>query len=418
MGARTLTAREARQKLDETRHRNVPFEEKARRALELGRQYLGTDNAHLAQIDPKTGHWEATVSTDPQDGRFPPGVELDLETTYCRQTIATDGPVSLHDAPAQGWDDDPAPDVHGFSCYHGTTLYLDEEPYGTLCFVANDPRDEPFKKDERLFADLVRRLLERELEKQRYQTKLARRTNLVNVLNRVLRHNIRNDMSVIRGRTRILADQLDDSTSATAVLEKIDSLIELCEKARDAEEIVDQNHDRTQTHLGALVRGVVTDVRAEFPAASVRLDAETDITAQVLPSLKRAVRELVENAAKHGGVSPSVTVTVEHGPETLSFEITVQPRDSEPVICRDNIGALPYDGDSFNGSVGTLRDVTDQKRRERELTALKERYETFIEAAPNPVFVADYETGEIVKYLGVKPRGFTVLGPHCTRRRI
>jgi len=310
MGAHTLTAREARQKLDEMGRRNAPFEEKARSALELGRQYLGVDNAHLTWIDTETDHWEAIVSTG-QGEPLQSGVELDLQTTYCRETIGADGPVTLHDAPSQGWDDDPALEAHGFDCYHGTTLYLDGEPYGTLCFVAEESRETPFGEDETLFVDLIRRLLERELERQQHETELTRRTNLVNILNRVLRHNIRNDMSVIRARTQLMADRLEDPTSATAVLEKIDDLIKLCEKARGVEELVDRNHDRTQTELRTLVQGVVADIEAEFPAASVNVEGDTEVTAQVLPSLERAVRELVENAAKHGGESPAVTVTVE-----------------------------------------------------------------------------------------------------------
>ncbi|MEF8825620.1 MAG: PAS domain S-box protein, partial [Halapricum sp.] len=43
------------------------------------------------------------------------------------------------------------------------------------------------------------------------------------------------------------------------------------------------------------------------------------------------------------------------------------------------------------------RDITERKEREQELTRLKRRYETLIEAAPDSVFVADTETGEILE---------------------
>jgi PAS domain S-box/PAS domain S-box len=55
------------------------------------------------------------------------------------------------------------------------------------------------------------------------------------------------------------------------------------------------------------------------------------------------------------------------GPETTTFEIPVQTRDGDSIICEDNMGVLPYDGDSFNGSVGTLRDVTERKERQQQL---------------------------------------------------
>lgn len=43
------------------------------------------------------------------------------------------------------------------------------------------------------------------------------------------------------------------------------------------------------------------------------------------------------------------------------------------------------------------RDITELKRRERELSELQERYRTLVDLAPDPLFVADAETGEIIE---------------------
>jgi|APHM01.1.fsa_nt_gi PAS domain S-box len=321
MQSQSLSVRDARDRIEKTRRRNAPFEQKAREALDLGKRYLGVDSGHLTRIDTENEHWEATVSTDTPDGQFPDGVEGALQTTYCRQTIEADKSIAIHDAPAQGWNDDPAFKTHELGCYYGTTLKLNDELYGTLCFVADEARAEAFQPDEILLVDRIKGLLQQELENQRHQTELTRRRNLVNVLNRVLRHNMRNDMSVIRGRTQLIADQLSDPISATIALEKIDDLIELSEKAREVEEIVIESTDRTQTAIGRLVENIVADVGTEFPAAEITLetDAETgtEISADVLPSFERAVRELVENAVKHGDVPPMVAVTVEHSAQTV-----------------------------------------------------------------------------------------------------
>lgn len=37
---------------------DVDFEQKASRALALGKAYLSVDNAHLTRIDTATEHWE------------------------------------------------------------------------------------------------------------------------------------------------------------------------------------------------------------------------------------------------------------------------------------------------------------------------------------------------------------------------
>jgi PAS domain S-box-containing protein len=65
------------------------------------------------------------------------------------------------------------------------------------------------------------------------------------------------------------------------------------------------------------------------------------------------------------------------GPDNVTFETTIRPKHCDPVVCEDHMGVLPYEGDSFNGSVGILRDITGRKRRERELRRERNRLDEF-----------------------------------------
>ncbi|WIV67384.1 PAS domain S-box protein [Natrialbaceae archaeon AArc-T1-2] len=316
-----ITAQAARNELYEIIQRDIPFEQKARDALELGTQYLGADNGHLTRIDRETDYWEAIVSTDPPDGRFPPGLELDLNTTYCRRTIEANSTIALSDAPTQGWADDPAFEAHGLHCYHGTSLIVDNNTYGTVCFVAEDPREE-FSDGETMFAELIAKLLERELERQQHEAELTRQTNLAIVLNRVLRHNLRNDLSVVRGFTEMMADELGENPYSKTVLDNIDDLIRLGEKARQLDRIVAADFERESTTITALVDDIVEQVSRKYPNASVSAEYDEAIIAAVFPSLERALEELIENAAKHGGDAPTVTVSVDAVPNAVEIEIT------------------------------------------------------------------------------------------------
>ena len=55
------------------------------------------------------------------------------------------------------------------------------------------------------------------------------------------------------------------------------------------------------------------------------------------------------------------------GPSISRFGVDIVPKAGEPIRCRDHMAALPYDGECFEGSVGILRDVSTERRREREL---------------------------------------------------
>jgi len=307
--------------LYERMRQDIPFENKARQALKVGRDYLDADNGHLTRIDQETDHWEAVVSTDPPDGDFPPGLELDLQTTYCRRVLETNSQVAVNDAPNQGFAEDPAYKSHRVHCYVGTPLRINGEQYGTVCFVATDPQGEPYSESEKMLAELITHMLERELEREQYETQLLRQTNLSLVLNRVLRHNLRNKMAVARGYTQLMAEQVSESNYGQQALRSIDNVLNLSEKARELDEIIASDDERSHRNVRTLVEEVITDVRSEYPAASISIDGAEEVPAAILPSFRRAVRELIVNAAKHGGDEPTVEVTVELIPDAVKVRI-------------------------------------------------------------------------------------------------
>lgn len=86
------------------------------------------------------------------------------------------------------------------------------------------------------------------------------------------------------------------------------------------------------------------------------------------------------------------TLLSSEGPEKTRFEVTVLPKDGDPVVCQDHMSVLPYYGERFNGSVGILRDITERKARERALTRQNERLDEFASVVAhdlrNPLNVA------------------------------
>ena len=61
------------------------------------------------------------------------------------------------------------------------------------------------------------------------------------------------------------------------------------------------------------------------------------------------------------------TILSSAGPDIQRFRVDVEPKEGDPIPCRDHMAALPYEGESFDGSVGILRDVSDEVERREEL---------------------------------------------------
>jgi PAS domain S-box-containing protein len=81
------------------------------------------------------------------------------------------------------------------------------------------------------------------------------------------------------------------------------------------------------------------------------------------------------------------------GPDSVRFETEIQPKDGDSIQCEDHMGVLPYDGDSFNGSVGVIRDISEPKAREEQLEQKNEQLEQFTSVVShdlrNPLNIAE-----------------------------
>jgi K+-sensing histidine kinase KdpD len=289
----TLTAVQARRDLYEVMATDLPFEEKAERALDLGEEYLDVDNGHLTKIDQQAEYWKTISSTDPPDGDFPAGLRVDLSTTYCRRTVEQDDSIAFRDAPNQGLETDPAFEAHGVHCYHGTPVTIDEEIYGTVCFVADAPRDRPFTDDETLFAELIARMIERELQRDR----LLDRVDRLNQFASVVSHDLRNPLNVAQGRLSIAGEETDSEHIGIAVdaLERMEDLI------TDVLAMARQGHDVEETERVRL-SSIAETCWQSVETGDAELLIEVDLLFQADPNrVRQLLANLFRNAVEHGG---------------------------------------------------------------------------------------------------------------------
>lgn len=161
------------------------------------------------------------------------------------------------------------------------------------------------------------------LEQSRRKT--TQRASVVSILSRILRHNLRNDMTVARGQIATLSSE---SEEATIALEIIDDLVETSEKARKLEQAVVADQRRTRVDLEPLLGRLIDDMRDTNSDANIQLTGTPDSTVTLLPSFETALRELLENAVKHTGADPFVEINV----KTTTDRLVIRVIDTGPGI--------------------------------------------------------------------------------------
>lgn len=154
----------------------------------------------------------------------------------------------------------------------------------------------------------------------------------LSVLNRVLRHNVRNELGLVVGYVDEMETRLPESDAylAERAREAATDLLDLSEKARDLERTVSESTGRETVAATAVVERVAARLRETYPRADVTVDAD-QAEALVLDRslLDTALWHLAENAVVH---SDRETPRVEFGVALETDAVRVTVADDGPGI--------------------------------------------------------------------------------------
>jgi PAS domain S-box-containing protein len=154
-------------------------------------------------------------------------------------------------------------------------------------------------------------------------TERVERDRRISVLDRVLRHNLRNKLNVVLANARDLPEDESTVTLARGIEAAAEELLALSDTARRFEGAI--RPTGTSVH-STDVASHVTHV-VEETMGSHGIDIETDIPdeagAFAHESFELAVEELVENAVAHSEGSPTVSVAVTDRPDEGVVEFRV-----------------------------------------------------------------------------------------------
>jgi signal transduction histidine kinase len=165
-------------------------------------------------------------------------------------------------------------------------------------------------------------------------TERRRHTRALRILNRVLRHNIRNDINVVLGHIEQVAATAEDEAAQNSVEKaraRLSDIIDSADTARDLEHLLNtqENAVVTTLRLDEVLLPVVDRAAREFPSAEVLVDELEPVHVVANGTVDRVVWEVLENAVEHNTApTPRVEVWV----DVCDDDVVVSVADNGPGV--------------------------------------------------------------------------------------
>ena len=142
-----------------------------------------------------------------------------------------------------------------------------------------------------------------------------RREQQITVLRRILRHNLRNEMTIIGGHAGEIATQAEDTDirDAAQMIERhANNLTSFSVGIQRLQSVIEHSDERRAVSLSPIVDDAVAEFRETYPDAVIEADVPDTITVRSAGELDWAIENLIENALEHNdSASPWVRVSAE-----------------------------------------------------------------------------------------------------------
>jgi signal transduction histidine kinase len=178
-------------------------------------------------------------------------------------------------------------------------------------------------------------------------TRHRRHEQRLSVLNRVLRHDIRNDLNVISGYAGLLVDDHvsapEKRRAAATVESRVSEMLALTENIRSVERALDSDEQPTErVDVVSLLEELAASARQAYPEATIDVDAPASATALANSLVDSVFDNLVENALEHAGSDQRIEIAVSVGEDVVETSV----RDDGPGIPDAELAAVTADGET------------------------------------------------------------------------
>lgn len=207
--------------------------------------------------------------------------------------------------------------------------------------------------DERLLTPIntpeLRRRLDTLARIRKQSFAMERQTEQLLLLNRITRHDIRNEMQVISGWTGQLADHTDDAGDQIRqrILNSSQHIVDLTKAVREFVETLQTggDPDLEPVELKSVITDELTKRRATFEAAEFAVTGEIpQVDVRTNDLLASVFRNLLNNAVQHNdSETPRVEIVVGEHDERVTITIAdngsgIPPEHREAVLGRTEEG--------------------------------------------------------------------------------
>lgn len=221
------------------------------------------------------------------------------KTSDIREATTTDGGVITFNE--EGLTGDHPPSKSSVSDYTPITRFPTEIwiSFGSGVVLAGLPADYSFNQHERELFNLIQQILtasfDRLLREESYRANK-------DVYSRILRHDIRNRLSIIQGYAEALTSddgQIDSEVAAESIIASAEQLSRTADNVGTIEDICENPAETTQLDLNRHLKGIKRKIEAEYQIeVSLEIQADSPVVT-CHHQLTTALYELVENVALH-----------------------------------------------------------------------------------------------------------------------
>ena len=146
-------------------------------------------------------------------------------------------------------------------------------------------------------------------------TDKLRREQYLDVLQRVFRHNLRNDLNVITAYANLALETAETQEThkyLKKVIQTADGLTKLCTEASTIRKVLDESVSVEPVALPPVISAVKSDCQDRFAEAEITVNCSHDVTVLADDRLQLLIDSLVDNAIRHNtSTVPKVTVATE-----------------------------------------------------------------------------------------------------------